>query len=271
MSSLVLSILIAGFTSQAGIIVAVGAQNAFIIRQGIARAYVPQILTICIGADIVLISLGTAGMGSMVSAHPEVMKALTLVGAFVLLIYGFSAFKRVFETCVRLESRFKLRKARALALAGGASVDEHDLNDSHSGVDDGDVVDSMATQPASSLRGSASASIAGEVESSANEFQKGAQTTLKKSLVACLGFTFLNPGVYLDSLVLLGGIAASYGAGLKWSFAAGAMLCSVVWFISLGFLSSKMSKLFKNEYAWLVLDTIIGIMMIFIAAHLALR
>ncbi|MFT8705378.1 MAG: LysE family transporter [Bifidobacterium sp.] len=270
-----MSILIAGFTSQAGIIVAVGAQNAFIIRQGIARAYVPQILTICIGADIVLISLGTAGMGSMVSAHPGVLKALTLVGAFVLLIYGFSAFKRVFETCMRLKSRFRLRRARALALAGGAGVDGRDLDDSHSRGDDADadsdVVNSMATQSASSLRGSASASIAGEVESSGNEFQQGAQTTLKKSLVACLGFTFLNPGVYLDSLVLLGGIAASYGAGLKWSFAAGAMLCSVVWFVALGFLSSKMSKLFKNEYAWLVLDIIIGIMMIFIAAHLALR
>ncbi|MFT8638391.1 MAG: LysE family transporter [Bifidobacterium sp.] len=269
-----LSILIAGFTSQAGIIVAVGAQNAFIIRQGIARAYVPQILTICIGADIVLISLGTAGMGSMVSAHPEVLKALTLVGAFVLLIYGFSAFKRVFETLMRLKNRLRMRKARAMALAGGGSLDDRELRGSNDDGGDGsqrNVADSMTVQSASSLRGSASASIAGSVESSGNEFQQGAQTTLRKSLLACLGFTFLNPGVYLDSLVLLGGIAASYGAGLKWSFAAGAMLCSVVWFISLGFLSSKMSKLFKNEYAWLVLDIIIGIMMIFIAAHLALR
>lgn len=270
MSSLVLSILIAGFTSQAGIIVAVGAQNAFIIRQGIARAYIPQILTICIGADIVLISLGTAGMGSIVQAHPSVLKALTLAGAFVLLIYGFSAFKRVIETCIRLRKRFKMRRVRALALASASGINEHALSDSSDSTDTASLNNSMTAQTGTSLRGAATATIAADTQQG-SDFSQGAQTTLKKSLIACLGFTFLNPGVYLDSLVLLGGIAASYGAGLKWSFAAGAMLCSVVWFISLGFLSSKMSKLFKSEYAWLVLDTIIGIMMIFIAAHLALR
>lgn len=220
---LALPVLVAGFTSQAGIIVAVGAQNAFVIRQGIARSHIPQIIAICIGADILMISLGTEGMSGLVTGHPTALKVLTWLGATVLFIYGIMAFARVF--------------ARVTGMPAFGRAQRHGKAST--------VAQPMAEQnPASSL---------------------------KRALLMCLGVTFLNPGVYLDSIVLLGGIAVSYGDTLKWSFAMGAMACSVTWFVLLGLLSSTMSRLFTSDKAWIVLDTIIGITMMFLSIHLVLR
>ena len=224
MNFFALPALVAGFTSQAGIIVAVGAQNAFIIRQGVARSHVPQILAICIGADLLMISLGTEGMSNVVTGHPAVLKALTWLGAAVLLIYGIMAFIRVFG---RVRGLFASTRA------------------SHTG---------MVTQ----------------LSQSASEQHPGNSNSLKKTVLLCLGFTFLNPGVYVDSLVLLGSIAVTYGA-LKWSFAAGAMMCSVVWFILLGLLSATMSRIFSSARAWIILDSVIGVTMMLLAVHLVLR
>ncbi|MCH4210062.1 LysE/ArgO family amino acid transporter [Bifidobacterium sp.] len=225
MNFLVFPILVAGFSSQAGIIVAVGAQNAFIIRQGIMRSYIPQILAICIGADVLLIGLGTQGMSSVVTSHPAAMAVFTWLGAALLLGYGIMAFARV------------CRRARTMSLARRGMLAD----------------------------GSAGAIVAG------GEIKAPKESSLKRTLMLCLGFTFLNPSVYLDTFVLLGGIAATYGGALKWSFAMGAMCCSVVWFLLLGLLSSKMSRLFNNDCAWLVLDAIIGITMVLLSIHLAMR
>lgn len=224
MNSIALPILMSGFLSQAGLIIAVGAQNTFIIRQGIARSHVPQILMICIAADVLMIALGTQGMGQAVQSHPMVLKSLTWCGAGVLLMYGIFGFRRAWIQC------------RAMWLQRRAPEGEQTL-----------------------------------AASSDYAMVKPAQTSLKKSILSCLGFTFLNPSVYLDSIVLLGSIAATYGTDMKWSFATGAMLCSVVWFLLLGFISSKMAKLFNSRIAWVALDVTIGVVMVLLSVHLVMQ
>ena len=255
MNALALPILLAGFTSQASIIVAVGAQNAFIIRQGIMRSHIPQIIAICIGADAVLISLGTQGMGSMVMGHPVAMKALTWLGAAMLFAYGIMAFMRVARRLKRVLPSWQMQ--RSGNTANPAAV----LGFSRTAAAAASDVD----RNGQALLQSGSA--AGNTTSGIGD----AQPSLKSALLMCLGFTFLNPGVYLDTIVLLGGLAATYGETLKWSFAVGAIMCSVVWFVLLGTLSTKMSRLFTSNRAWLVLDTIIGITMVLLSVHLVLR
>ncbi|MCH4161263.1 MAG: LysE family transporter [Bifidobacterium sp.] len=238
MNSIFLPILLSGFLSQAGLIVAVGAQNTFIIRQGIARSHVPQILAICIAADLLMITLGTQGMGQVVQSHPLVIKGLTWAGAAVLLLYGIFGFRRAW-----IQFR-AMRMQRHISEEG-----QNQRSDNSNGAN-------LGTTPS---------------EIAPPAMVKPAQTSLKKSILSCLGFTFLNPSVYLDSIVLLGSIAATYGTDMRWSFATGAMLCSVVWFLLLGFVSSKMARLFNNRIAWIALDTTIGIVMVLLAAHLVLQ
>jgi L-lysine exporter family protein LysE/ArgO len=234
-----LPILLTGFTSQASLIVAVGAQNAFVIRQGIARSHVPAIVGICIAADAILVTLGTRGMGVVVESHPSALSALTWIGAAVLMLYAILAFKRVF---VRVRA---LRRAAIAERRHGGS-------------------DISATDAA--IAGTVAAGTAATGTAATNT----EQSPLHTDILACLGVTFLNPNVYLDAIVLMGGLAATYGATLKWSFAAGAILCSVLWFTLLGALSATMSRLFNSAQAWIALDSVIGIAMVLISVHLAL-
>lgn len=239
MSIAALPILLTGFTSQASLIVAVGAQNAFVIRQGIARSHVPAIVGICIAADAILVTLGTRGMGVVVESHPSALSALTWIGAAVLMLYAILAFKRVFV---------RVRALRRAAIAerrhGGSDISATDAAEA-----DTAAADTAATSAAAT-----------NME----------QSPLRTDILACLGVTFLNPNVYLDAIVLMGGLAATYGATLKWSFAAGAILCSILWFTLLGALSATMSRLFNSAQAWIALDSVIGIAMVLISVHLAL-
>ncbi|MEE8737032.1 LysE/ArgO family amino acid transporter, partial [Bifidobacterium subtile] len=228
-----------GFTSQASLIVAVGAQNAFVIRQGIARSHVPAIVGICIAADAILITLGTRGMGAVVERHPSAMSALTWIGAAALMLYAILAFKRVFVR-VRALRRAVIADRRP----GGSDISATDAA----------VADTAATGTA------AAGTAATNTE----------QSPLRTDILTCLGVTFLNPNVYLDAIVLMGVLAATYGATLKWSFAAGAILCSILWFTLLGALSATMSRLFHSDQAWIALDSIIGVAMVLISIHLAL-
>lgn len=243
MNLLSLPILMSGFTTQAGIIVAVGAQNAFIIRQGIARSHMLPIIVICIAADLTLISVGTQGMGRIVTSHAAVLTALTWLGAAVLAAYGAMAFHRVLR---RLHDMRHARVARRVVVPQSDGT----VAIAQTSADVGPKVRVTTVMP---------------------EDQTDETSSLKSAIMQCLGFTFLNPGVYLDTVVLLGGIAATYGADFKWDFASGAMLCSVTWFTLLGLMSTKMSRLFRSDTAWVILDSVIGVTMVVLACHMVIH
>lgn len=193
-----------GFLLGAGLIVAIGAQNAFVLRQGLARSHVFVICLICALSDAVLIALGIGGLGALVSNSPRMIAAVTIAGAIFLLVYGLLAFARAIHT-------------------GG--------------------LEAAVDKPAG----------------------------LGAAMAACLAFTFFNPHVYLDTVVLIGALSASYAGAARLAFGAGAVLASFVWFFGLGYGARWLAPVFAARRAWQVLDIAIGLVMWSLAAGLAAR
>lgn len=191
---------IAGFTFGLGLIVAIGAQNAFVLRQGLRREHVGAVVAVCAVSDLALIAAGAAGLGAIVAAHPRVLVAVTVLGAGVLLWYGISAARRA-------------------------------------------------------VRGS------GELVA-----DTGAGGDLRATLLTAVALTWLNPHVYLDTVVLLGSVSASYAT--PWAFAVGAGAASIAWFSGLGFGARGLAPLFARPAAWRVFDAVIATAMVSIAVSL---
>lgn len=191
-----------GFSIGGGLIVAIGAQNAFVLREGLKRRHVALVVSICAISDIFLILIGIAGVGVFVEEYPGALGVLRMAGAGFLAVYGMMAAWR-------------------------------------------------------SIRGKSQLIASSAVESSAIHVA-----------MTCLAFTFLNPHVYLDTLVLLGGFAAQYQSQEKWVFAAGACIASIVWFASLGFGARLLQTFFQKPLAWRILDAGIAILMIALSIKL---
>ena len=234
----------AGLVTGLALIIAIGAQNAFVLRQGLARQHVGLVVAICAVSDLVLILAGVAGIGTLVEQAAWVIEVVRWLGVAFLTWYGVSSLLRARHQAETLEA------ARA-------------------GV--------------GSRRGAA---------------------------VRALALTWLNPHVYLDTVLLLGSIAATHahdlgggggvgggggggvgGGGIgggvgggvggtgpggsgdvgggQWWFAAGAGLASIVWFVVLGYGARLAHRRLSTPRAWQVLDVLIGLTMLGIAVMLA--
>lgn len=203
-----------GFATGLSLIVAIGAQNAFVLRIGIAaraRVVAPVVL-VCALSDAVLISAGVAGIGALIQAAPAALVVIRVVGSGFLIVYGLLAAVR------------SLRRRR----------------------------EALAPDDPSSPRGA------------------GAHGSLvRRAVVTALGFTWLNPHVYLDTVLFLGSVANHQGSVARWFFAAGAVLGSFVWFAALGFGARLLRPVFANPVAWRVLDAIIAVVMVGLGIRLA--
>jgi len=192
-----------GFTSTALLIVAIGAQNAFVLRQGLRREHVLPVVLVCALSDAVLLQAGVWGMGGVLAARPEWAQAARWAGAAFLAAYALQAAARA------------LRPGRLQVSVQGAGA---------------------------SLRG---------------------------TVLTVLALTWLNPHVYLDTVVLLGTLASPYPAWGRAAFAGGGSLASVLWFLGLGFGSRWLAPLFASPAAWRLLDGGIAVMMLALAVGLA--
>ncbi|MCX4911348.1 LysE/ArgO family amino acid transporter [Streptomyces sp. NBC_00878] len=190
----------AGFGTGLSLIVAIGAQNAFVLRQGIRRDAVLAVVGICALSDAALIALGVGGVGAVVVAWPGALTAVGLIGGAFLIGYGCLAVRRVF------------RPSALLVEAGTAG-------------------------------------------------------SRRRAVLTCLAMTWLNPHVYLDTVFLLGSIAADRGP-LRWTFGLGAVLASLVWFAVLGFGARLLSGFLARPAAWRGLDALVAAMMIGLGATL---
>ncbi|MFE8012173.1 LysE/ArgO family amino acid transporter [Streptomyces antibioticus] len=186
----------AGFGTGLSLIVAIGAQNAFVLRQGVRRDAVLAVVGICALSDALLIALGVAGVGALVVAWPDALTVVGWIGGAFLLAYGVLAARRVLRP-----------GTDALRM-------------------DGD--------PAGSRR---------------------------RAVLTCLALTWLNPHVYLDTVFLLGSIAADRGP-LRWSFGLGAAFASLCWFAALGFGARLLGRFLTRPAAWRVLDGLVAATMI---------
>ena len=206
MNSGILPAAIAGFGTGLSLIVAIGAQNAFVLRQGARGQAVLAVVGICAVSDAVLIALGVAGLGAVVTAWPAALAAAGLAGGSFLICYGI------------------LAACRALRPAGGQAL-------------------TTKGAPAGSVR---------------------------IAVLTCLAMTWLNPHVYLDTMLLLGSVAADRGS-LRWVFGLGAMLASLAWFAGLGYGARLLSGVLSRPAAWRVLDTLVATTMLAMGAMLLAR
>ena len=193
--------LLAGFALGGSLIIAIGAQNAFVLRMGLLRQHVFILCLICALWDAILIAIGIAGLGAFVDANPALLKFITLGGALFLLTYALLAARRAINP-----ERMKAANDDVLPLA--------------------------------------------------------------KAIGICLGFTFLNPHVYLDTVVLVGALAAAWKGEQRLAFGTGAVVASFVWFFALGYGARLLVPLFEKPAAWRVLDAIIAIVMAWLGLSL---
>ena len=193
----------AGLLTGLSLIIAIGAQNAFVLRQGLARQHVLPVVVICALSDLVLILAGVAGIGTVIRQAGWVIDVVRWLGVAFLTWYG-------------VRSLLKARRNDALA-AG-------------------------APEPLSR----------------------------RTAVLTATALTWLNPHVYLDTVLLLGSIANTHGHASRWWFAAGASVASLLWFSGLGFGARLASPLLSRPRAWQVLDVLIGLTMLGIALMLAL-
>ncbi|WAJ33079.1 LysE/ArgO family amino acid transporter [Arthrobacter sp. FX8] len=184
------------------LIVAIGAQNAFVLRQGIRREHIGAVVAVCMAGDALLIVAGTAGIGALVTRFPEALEVLRWAGAAYLLWFAARSF--------------------------------------------------MAAVKPSTLAEQAPKS--------------------KNSVIATTAaLTFLNPHVYLDTVVLLGSLANQQGADLRWVFAAGAVTGSVLWFSALGYGARALAGVLGSPRTWRWIDAAIGVLMLALAIRLVLH
>jgi L-lysine exporter family protein LysE/ArgO len=191
-----------GFLLGASLIVAIGAQNAFVLRQGLQRRHVFAVALTCALADGLLIAAGVAGLGSLVRRVPGLFPAVTVLGVSFLAGYGLLAARRAW-------------------------------------------------------RGEVLVASAGEGQS------------LAAALATCLALTFLNPHVYLDTVVLIGAISARHAPPADVAYGAGAAPASALWFFGLAYGARVVAPLFARAVAWRLLDASIAVVMWVIAARLA--
>jgi len=193
--------LIVGFLASFALIAAIGAQNAFVLRQGIRREHVLPVVAMCTAADMLLIVAGITGVGALISAHPGALTVAKFGGATFLVGYGLLAAKRAWRPAALTPS-------------------------------------------------------------------DAAPARLAEVLVTCAALTFLNPHVYLDTVVLIGALANEHHDG-RWLFGVGAVTASAVWFFSLGLGARRLAGVFAAPSTWRILDALIAVTMIGLGVSLA--
>lgn len=191
---------IAGLSLSLSLIIAIGAQNAFVLRQGLRRAHVLPVVLICTVSDALLIALGVGGFAAITGAAPWIGPLFTYGGAAFLLWYGLRSFQAAWK--------------------GGETLAP----------------------------------------------SQGSANSLKAAVLTCLALTWLNPHVYLDTVMLMGSISAQYED--KFAFGAGAALGSALFFFALGYGARLLEGLFANARSWQVLDVLVGLVMWAIALKL---
>ncbi len=246
---------LAGLGIGLGLIVAIGAQNAFVLRQGIRREHVLVVVLVCIASDATLIVAGVAGAGALFTAVPWLLTVARWGGALFLLSYAALAGRRALR--------------RPTEDAGGLRVDAEPVGGEFRGAEAPPLVHTSAggfPGLAPGHRAHAHTTPAEPVVPTAVA-PTPASSRLLPVMGTALALTWLNPHVYLDTVVLLGSVGSSRGPA-RWSFAAGAVVASTLWFSALGLAARLLAPVFARPGAWRVLDGIIAVVMTAVAAGL---
>ena len=199
-----LAVYLEGILLSAGLIIAIGAQNAYVLKQGIQGQHVFAIATVCFLCDFILMSLGILGVGTFVAKNLFIQLSLATFGMLYILWFAWQSFRSII-----LPQQLTLTESNT-------------------------------------------------------------QIALKTAILGALAITLLNPHVYLDTVVIIGGIAGTLESAHKLYFLLGVLTSSAVWFYSLAFGATKLAPLFRKPRTWQVLNALIGSMMLFIAYQLGI-
>lgn len=187
-----------------GLIVSIGAQNAFLLKQGILKQHVFAVALICFLGDVFLMTVGVLGLGELISQLPIVSLIIAILGAIFLFTYGSQSFLSMFR-------------------ANGALIQS-----------------------------------------------SGKASSLKRVLMITFAITFLNPHVYIDTVVILGAIGGKLAFSEKIAFLFGALSCSFIWFFGIGYGAGFFAPYFAKRRTWQILDFITGVIMFVIAVSLVI-
>lgn len=226
------------------LIVAIGAQNVFVLRQGIRREYVLTVVLVCALSDAALIAAGVAGLGALVQSTPWLIVVARWAGGILLVGYGLLAARRAWA-----------------GTGQGLQVDD--------GMALTLVIDQESAPPPAAETGPDAPPTR---RLSKLLPRSGPRTTRSGAggvILTTLALTWLNPHVYLDTVLLIGSIASTYGAA-RWVFGAGAMVASLLWFVALGFGAGYLGRWLRTPRAWRVLDAIIAVIMIVLGVGLVI-
>lgn len=199
-----LSPYLVGLMTGLSLIVAIGAQNAFVLRHGLRGEHILAVCLTCALSDAILIVMGVTGFGRITALLPWLAEAMRYAGAAFLILYG-----------------------------------------------------------ARSLRSALSSDAALVVET------RHGRNGLGRTILACLAITWLNPHVWLDTVVLLGAISTRFDDA-RFAFAAGAVSGSFLFFFALGYGARLLRPVFARPSSWRVLELVIALVMWGIAASLLL-
>lgn len=187
-----------------GLIIAIGAQNAYVLKQGIENNHIFWVATVCFLCDFILMSVGVLGVGTMVAQNSILQLILALLGALYLAIFAYNSLRAIFQEQVMSTGYYEGR------------------------------------------------------------------ASLRSVILATLAITLLNPHVYLDTIVIIGGVAGTLEDEHKIAFLLGSLTASSIWFYSLGYAATKLAPIFRKPVTWRILNLLIGLMMLFIIYRLLL-
>ena len=242
------SSLLAGLGLGLSLIVALGAQKRFGLRQGIRREHVFAVAAICAGSDLALIIVGVSGVGAVLEAVPWLVDVVRWAGAAFLVGYGLLAARRAIRP-------------------SGAALVAADGTDAARRSDAGAGTPAASGGPAAS--GVPAASGGPEAFGAATATLAASRTALLSAVLTCLALTWLNPHVYLDTVFLLGSVASTHGDS-RWAFAVGAGAASIVWFFGLAYGARLLGGVLASPRAWRVLDGVIAVVMVALGVSLVL-
>ncbi len=208
----VLPVFIEGLLISFGLIMAIGPQNAYVLRQGLRQRHVLPVATVCFLSDMFLIGLGVFGVGKIIADNETLSTWMGWGGAVFLLWFAFKSAKSA-------------------------------------------LYPEAITQD--------------DIDSSAGD---AAGRGVRVAIAHALAFTFLNPWVYVDTMVLIGGVSIKYETeAFRNAFLIGAWSASAIWFYGLAYGAKKAAPLFRKPITWRVLDSIITVIMLLVCYTLVMH
>lgn len=253
-------VMVQGFLLWVSLMVAIGPQNALVIKQGLRRHALGAVLLVCIVSDLILVVGGIAGVDFIVGRAPWLLEVLRWAGVAFLLWFAFVNFKEA-------------RNPQAITAADmGRQASSTDATPEHSHHESSGNIGVTEEQPGGSnsqvatLERTASGIT---VNTRATKNAHRAKESIREPVLAAIAMSWLNPGAFVDGFVMLGGVANQYG-DLAWALGVGALTATLTWFPALGFGARAMSRHLAKPTVWQKINIGIGLMMLIIAGRLVM-